>query len=153
MKGAFGGPSVAELRRQLAKAHGIEDPGARATQLFFVARRLLHCHGGRANELVALSAIVALHAAAQLGHLHAALAYARITLRNLIALEASKTQEVRDAHEERRELQLTAVSMLMQAAFGGLEPAQRLLRKVLRRWPELRAVHVGEQRVEELVLN
>lgn len=150
VKEGFGGASVAQLRAQLTDAHHIEDPGARAARLYFVARSLLRCHGGRASELGALSAIVALHAAAQLGHLHAALAYARIMLGNLIALEASQAPDARRAHEERRELQLTVVSMLMQAAYGGLEPARRLLRKVLRRWPELRAAPLEK---EPLVLN
>jgi hypothetical protein len=150
MKGGFGGASVSALRAQLAEARRIEDPRSRATQLYFVARRLLSCHGGRTSELGALSAIVALHAAAQLGHSDAALAYARIMLRNLVALEASKTQEAREAHEERRELQLTVLSMLMQAAFGGLAPARRLLRKVLHRWPELRTAPLEK---ESIVLN
>jgi hypothetical protein len=147
MKGGFGGASVSALRAQLAEARRIEDPKSRSTQLYFVARRLLSCHGGRTSELGALSAIVALHAAAQLGHSNAALAYARIMLRNLVALEASKTQEAREA---RRELQLTVLSMLMQAAFGGLAPARRLLRKVLHRWPELRTAPLEK---ESIVLN
>ena len=153
MKDSFGGVSVSALRAQLAAARGIEDPRVRAKQLYFVARRLLSCQGARTSEIGSLSAIVALHAAAQLGHAHAALAYARIMLRNLVALEASgarQASEAREAREARRELQLTVVSMLMQAAFAGLAPARRLLRKVLHRWPELRSASLEK---EPLVLN
>ena len=150
MKDSFGGVSVSALRAQLAAARGIEDPRVRAKQLYFVARRLLSCQGGRTSEIGSLSAVVALHAAAQLGHSHAALAYARIMLRNLVALEASEARQASEAREARRELQLTVVSMLMQAAFAELAPARRLLRKVLRRWPELRAAPLEK---EPVVLN
>lgn len=149
MKGSLRGSSISELRHQLAAAHRIEDPTTRAAQLYFVSRRLLACYGRRPYEIGALKAIVALHSAAQLGHVYAALAYARFMLRNLLALEASKTQEARDAHEERTEMQLTVVSMLMQAAFAGVEPAQRLLRRVLLRWPELRSVPFQARRRTE----
>ena len=150
MKDSFGGVSVSALRAQLAAARGIEDPRVRAKQLYFVARRLLSCQGARTSEIGSLSAVVALHAAAQLGHAHAALAYARIMLRNLVALEASGARQASEAREARRELQLTVVSMLMQAAFAGLAPARRLLRKVLHRWPELRSAPLEK---EPLVLN